>query len=306
MTVRAYERTADLQAVLALCAAEGWQTFACDPERTHRALSAPGVTTVVATDDDDARVVGFASLHGDGEVQAYLSMIAVDPEFRRRGIGRLLIEDALKRAGGERIDLLTDTAQSFYEHLPHRRMDGYRIYPRASARAASATDALAVRGVDRRDRAWVASLLRERWGATVVISRGRCHDAQSLPGLIAEAGSERVGLATYRVDHGELELVTLDAVWKGHGIGTALLSAVVERARSAGCVRVWLITSNDNLAALRFYQRRNLRLTAIHRDAIERARKLKPQIPRLGDFTIPIHDELELELDLRQAASTPI
>ena len=69
-------------------------------------------------------------------------------------------------------------------------------------------------------------------------------------------------------------------------------------AVAAGCRRLWLITTNDNLPALRFYQRRGFVLAALHRDAIAASRRLKPQIPLLGLDNIPIRDELELEMAL--------
>jgi len=82
------------------------------------------------------------------------------------------------------------------------------------------------------------------------------------------------------------------------GSGTALMEAVAAAARDAGCRRVWLITTNDNLRALRFYQRRGFRLAALHRDALDRSRELKPSIPDVGLDGIPLRDELELELTL--------
>jgi ribosomal protein S18 acetylase RimI-like enzyme len=117
----------DLPGILKLCEAEGWPSFPEDPDRAHRALTAPGVTTVVAT--AGAELVGFAQLQSDGLIQAHLSVIAVDPGHRRRGAGRALIVTALRLAGGLRVDLLTDTADGFYETLPHFRMSGYRLYP---------------------------------------------------------------------------------------------------------------------------------------------------------------------------------
>jgi ribosomal protein S18 acetylase RimI-like enzyme len=118
---------ADLPSVLKLCEAEGWPSFPEDPDRAHRALTAPGVTTVVAI--EGAELVGFAQLQSDGLIQAHLSVIAVDPSHRRKGVGRALMVMALRMAGGLRIDLLTDTAGGFYEALPHFRMTGYRLYP---------------------------------------------------------------------------------------------------------------------------------------------------------------------------------
>jgi ribosomal protein S18 acetylase RimI-like enzyme len=93
-------------------------------------------------------------------------------------------------------------------------------------------------------------------------------------------------------------VVTIDAFPEGAGAGTALLDAAARAARDAGCGRVWLITTNDNLRALRFYQRRGFRLVAVHPDALERSRELKPSIPETGLDGIPLRDELELELRL--------
>ena len=148
------------------------------------------------------------------------------------------------------------------------------------------------------DREWAAAKLRKLWGDAVV-SRGRVHDATVLPGFVAEDdGSEPAGLLTYRIDGGDCEVVTINAFPRGGGAGTALMDAVATAAREAGCRRVWLITTNDNLRALRFYQRRGFRLVALHRDALERSRELKPSIPEVGLDGIPLRDELELELRL--------
>ena len=82
---------------------------------------------MVAMDND--RVIGFAQMQSDGEIQAHLSVMAVDKDYRGRGIARRLIGLALREAGGKRVDLLTDSAESFYSKLPHRRMSGFRLYP---------------------------------------------------------------------------------------------------------------------------------------------------------------------------------
>ena len=117
----------DLEEIVALCAAEGWPSFPEDPARALRAMTAPGVTTVVA--DAGGQVVGFAQLLSDGEIQAHLSLIAVHPDARRQGLAREMLRFALARAGGYRIDLVTDTAPEFYSALPHRRFEGFRIFP---------------------------------------------------------------------------------------------------------------------------------------------------------------------------------
>jgi GNAT superfamily N-acetyltransferase len=146
--------------------------------------------------------------------------------------------------------------------------------------------------------AWVRQLFTQRWGGTISVSRGVAHDTTALPGLVAYLDEEPVGVATYRVADRECELVTLDSVREGAGVGTALVDAVVEAARAAGVVRLWLITTNDNLRALRFYQRYGFDLVGVHRDAVAGSRALKPSIPEVGLDGIPIRHELELELSL--------
>lgn len=138
------------------------------------------------------------------------------------------------------------------------------------------------------------------WGETdYVLSRGRVLHPAELPGYCAVgARGRRLGLATYELAGPECQLVTLHALRPYRGIGTALLATVRQTAVAHGCHRLWLITTNDNLDALRFYQRRGLQLVAVHRDLREVAQRLKPSLPLLGEHGIPIRDELELEMRL--------
>lgn len=161
------------------------------------------------------------------------------------------------------------------------------------------TDAgLEVRLVTDQQRSELAELLRREWGTIEIISRGEVHDLTRCPALFCVERDRIVGLATYEVGDGECELLTLDAFEKTRGIGSRLLVAVATRGRAAGCRRLWLVTTNDNLDAIRFYQRRGMRLTAVHPGAVDEARVRKPQIPLVGNYGIPIRDELEFELEL--------
>lgn len=147
-------------------------------------------------------------------------------------------------------------------------------------------------------REWAAALTGERWGSTAVVTRGRVHDARRLEGFVALAEGGPAGLVTYRVDGEECELVSLDSIREGLGMGTALVEAVAVAGRASGCRRLWLITTNDNLAAVRFYQRRGFHIAALHLDALVESRRLKPEIPLAGIDGIPLTDEIELELAL--------
>ena len=116
-----------LPGVIALLKVERWESYTKDPELTWKALRAPGVCTVVAR--DASRIVGFVQMLGDGYVANFLSLILVDRDYRRRGVARALVREAFKRAGGQRVDLVTDSADEFYRSFQHREFHGYRIYP---------------------------------------------------------------------------------------------------------------------------------------------------------------------------------
>lgn len=152
-----------------------------------------------------------------------------------------------------------------------------------------------VRPVEEADRIVVARLVLELWGAHTAVAHGEVFFPASLPGFLVEKQGQVLGLLTYAVANNQLEIVTIDALRRGRGVGTALVDAAVRQARTLGCTRVRLTTTNDNLDAIRFYQRRGFKLSALRPDAVREARKLKPEIPAVGDFGIPITDELDLE-----------
>jgi GNAT superfamily N-acetyltransferase len=131
-----------------------------------------------------------------------------------------------------------------------------------------------------------------------VLGRGRAWRPAELDALVAIEGEERLGIATYEVAGEEAELVTLDALVPGRGVGRALIEAVAATARTAGARRLRVMTTNDNLRALRLYQRAGFRLEALRPGAVDAARDRKPSIPLSGTEGIPIRDEIDLVLEL--------
>jgi len=167
-----------------------------------------------------------------------------------------------------------------------------------------------IRSGNSTDHDWIVRTLKRRWGSQTIVTRGRSCDAALLKALVAvdTTGAPepaRVGLLTYRLDPEALEVVTIDALKTGSGVGTALMASAVRIAQDAGVGRVWLITTNDNLRAVRFYQARGFRVVAVHEGAVDRARTLKPTIPLMAENGIELHDEIELELSLGQLAKPP-
>jgi ribosomal protein S18 acetylase RimI-like enzyme len=149
------------------------------------------------------------------------------------------------------------------------------------------------------DRTWARQVEAEAWSEPLVARLGELVDPTALPGFIALFDNERAGLASYAVRGEECELVTIRSLREGHGVGRALLDAVRDAAVTAGCTRLWLITTNDNLRALGIYQRWGMEIVAFHRHAVTEARRhLKPSIPELGMHGIPPAHEFELEVRL--------
>ena len=161
---------------------------------------------------------------------------------------------------------------------------------------------MTVRIIEKSDRhnqfiidAWIRN-----YGGTTVVSRGHEFVATTLPGFVALDGERIVGALTWHREVDQVEVVSLDSFEENVGVGTALLETASSMARSAGVRRIWLITSNDNIRAIRFYQRRGWNLCALHVNAVEESRKIKPSIPLIGDDDIPVRHELEFEFVFRQ------
>ena len=155
-----------------------------------------------------------------------------------------------------------------------------------------------VRAVVSDDRVWMERFTSEHWSAPIVVVHGVVFRPAELPGFIARRGDERLGLVTYYVDCGECEIVTLNSLCEGAGIGSALVEEVKRAAIAAGCSRLWVTTTNDNLAALRFYQKRGFHLLRVRPGAVDESRNIKPEIAQIGENGIPLRDEIELEMIL--------
>jgi N-acetylglutamate synthase-like GNAT family acetyltransferase len=151
-----------------------------------------------------------------------------------------------------------------------------------------------IRSLAETDRGWIDDFVRDRWGAPTVVSRGRIHRPSELSGFVAVEGAKVLGLVTYSIEGDACEMVTIDSVIEGIGVGSNLVTTVAGAARAAGCRRLWFITTNDNLPMLRFSQKRGFALVAVYPNALAESRKLK-DISLVGLDGIPLRDELELE-----------
>ena len=163
---------------------------------------------------------------------------------------------------------------------------------------------ITLRRIDATDLDWIRGELVHHWASTVIHSRDVAFQADTLPGWVAcNDDGTRVGLLTHTpMSAGtECEVITLSTSLQRGGVGTQLLEHAASQARASGCTRIFLTTTNDNLNALGFYQKRGWRLVAVYAGAVDRARITKPGIPLLGLNDIPLHDDIELELRFNAA-----
>ena len=149
-----------------------------------------------------------------------------------------------------------------------------------------------------KDRDWITEVLIDNWASSIIVTKGTSYQADLLPALIADLDGNPSSVLIYSIKNNELEIVSLNAIEKGKGIGSALLDEIEKIAKEQRCRRIWLITTNDNIDALRFYQRRGYEIAFVHRHAIQESRKIKPQLPFVGKYGIPIRDEIEMEKKL--------
>lgn len=160
-----------------------------------------------------------------------------------------------------------------------------------------------IRAIEPEDQAQVVDLLMKRWTSTEQLLDGEMVDASKLPGYLALDEGRLVGMITLIKRAHEWEILTLDSLQRWGGVGTLLLDAAVAAARSVDIDRIMVRTSNDNLDAFRFYQRRGFRLEKVVQGVIDEERKLKPEIPVTGLHGIPLRDEIIFGRDLSAGRS---
>ena len=155
-----------------------------------------------------------------------------------------------------------------------------------------------IRPIDQSDRGPVDAFLVRRWYSTQMVVHGVSIDLSTADGFYICENEEILGLITFRLLGKDMEILSLDSLHERQGIGSALLREAVAKAKALHAERVRLITTNDNLFALRFYQKRGFDPVRIYRNALDQARTIKPEIPLIGLDGIPLKHEIELELEL--------
>jgi ribosomal protein S18 acetylase RimI-like enzyme len=159
-------------------------------------------------------------------------------------------------------------------------------------------DKFNIEQITQSDQTLISDFMIRSWGSPYSVSRGKMHDVVNLPGFICKQNGKIAGLVTYHIENNECEIVTLDSIIENKGLGSRLVEKVIQTAKENQCDRVWLITTNDNCHAIRYYQKRGFDWVGFYRDAMDESRKLKPEIPNLGEDGIPIRHEIEFQYKL--------
>lgn len=152
--------------------------------------------------------------------------------------------------------------------------------------------------IDKANRKIINDFIISNWYTSEMVVRGKVFDLTAADGAAAFEHGDIIGLITYIINDDTMEILSLDSLHENMGIGTELLNEAIKAAKENGCKKITVITTNDNINAIRFYQKRRFDLCRIYHGAVNKARLIKPEIPLISENGIPIEHELEFELRL--------
>lgn len=156
-----------------------------------------------------------------------------------------------------------------------------------------------IRSAKTGDLPWIKDIFRKLWAGDFIVAKGNVYRPEVLEGFIAEHDGRKAGLVTYSIRENDLEIISLNSFWLHHGIGTVLLNKLLKVAKDKKITKIRVVTTNDNTDAISFYEKRGFHVARVYKNALEKTRKLKPNIPLTSSSGIPIRDEIELELFLK-------
>jgi len=162
-----------------------------------------------------------------------------------------------------------------------------------------------IRRITQAYRPLVNAFLQERWFSTVMIIRGRAFDLSGTNGFLLLEDGCITALITFYIAGRSCEITSLDSLAENRGAATALVEKVAAEAAARGCRHIRVVTTNDNIRAIRFYQKRGFDLKRLYRNSFMRARRIKPEIPLAGSDGIPLQHELEFKRPLPRRKRRP-
>ncbi len=148
------------------------------------------------------------------------------------------------------------------------------------------------------DKKWIDKFIKAHWGSKQVVVHKTIYIPSELNGFIAEITKEKIGLITYQIKNKICEIVSLNSIKENKGVGTKLVELVIKQAKDLSCKKIWLVTTNDNIKAIYFYQKLGFQLVKVLLNAVAESRKIKPEIPEIANNGLLIKDEIEFVLKL--------
>lgn len=156
-------------------------------------------------------------------------------------------------------------------------------------------DIVIIHFIEEETRSQIKAFFTEQRGSSQMVTSTGVHDCSLLDGFyITNDDHEIIGLVTYHISSQTCEIISLDSLEEGKGIGSRLMQVVEERIAQQQCNLLTLVTTNDNEYAIRFYQHRGYTVSKVIPNAVELARKIKPEIPLYNEKGVPIKDEIVL------------
>ena len=134
------------------------------------------------------------------------------------------------------------------------------------------------------------------WGSDIIVTRGKCYRAEDLDGILVSENGKIIGLGLYKIKR-DCEIVLLETFIQNKGIGTQIIEKIKEIAKAKNCKKIWLVTTNANINALEFYHKRGFYISNIYKNAMEKSREIKPEIPKIENG-IEIRDEIKFEIKI--------
>ena len=161
------------------------------------------------------------------------------------------------------------------------------------------TEKYTIKTAAKTDLEWIKTLYARTWSGDICVSRGKVQKVDDFTGgFVAETGGQNFGFVTYTITGLEVEITGIVSLTEKNGVGSALVKAVIDLAKKQKLKKVCLVTTNDNLNGIGFWQKRGFKLVRVYPGSMEFVRKIKPAVPLIGENGIPLRDELELEMIL--------
>jgi len=154
---------------------------------------------------------------------------------------------------------------------------------------------ITLREIKSTDQEWIKKISLDLWNSVKIVSQHKIYYTDKLSGILALYQDTRAGLLLYSIDQPTLNIISLNTLFENIGIGSKLIERIEKIGIKKKLKKVRVTTTNDNIDALRFYQAKGFQIIKVNVDIMNKYRKLKPELPKLGFYNIEIRDEFVLE-----------